>query len=703
MLKFVGDVARQLMPIMLAAIGAVALGSCTVTAGLEEPTALSDPDNWPNFGRTGGEQHYSPLDQIDTGNVAELSLAWFYDLPSENSATGPIAADGKLFITTGHSTIRAFEAATGKLLWEYDSKTRETTNIHLRLGWGPKGIAYDDGRVIVGTMDGRVVALNADNGDVVWEKREFPLEELRYINGPPRVFDGKVLIGHGGADFSPIRGFVTAYDSATGEKLWRFYTVPGNPADGFESDAMRMAAETWTGEWWKNGGGGTVWNALSYDPELDYLYIGVGNGYPYNQALRSPDGGDNLFLASVVAVKADTGEYVWHYQVCPADQWDCTATQDITLATLEIGSKQRKVLMQAPKNGFFYVLDRVTGELLSAEAFAKVTWAERIDMATGRPVENPAIRYHGKKGLFEMWPGLRGAHSWLPQSFSPRTGLVYIPVIEGASMIGDEGIDLDNQPAVGGLGVMAETDPVVPGAQRSFLKAWDPVKQEARWTVELPGNWPGGTMASGGDLVFQGRIDGQLIAYDARSGKIMWQFATGAPVVAPPISFSVDGTQYVTVITGNGAGGGGLFATGVAEYDTDYRMPRRVLTFALGGKANLPKIVPLPPRQPLDDPGYTANPEMTQKGYMAFAIGGCMLCHGVNAVSGGTAPDLRTSPYILDAASFRAAVKEGALVGAGMPAFPELSDPQLDAMRFYLRGLSQQLGKPGTGGSRASP
>ncbi len=674
-------------------LGAAALASCNQQAQPDEPSAVSDPENWPTFGRTPGEQHYSPLDQIDTGNVEDLKLSWYVDLPPENTATGPIAADGKLFITTGHSHIRAFDAASGKPLWEYDSKTREQAGILLRLGWGPKGIAYHDGRVFLGTQDGRVIALDAQTGNVAWEQREFPLNEMRYINGPPRVFDGKVIVGHGGADFSPIRGYITAYDAATGKRLWRFHTVPGNPDDGLENKAMELAAKTWTGEWWKHGGGGTAWNAFSYDPELDLLYIGVGNGYPYNQALRSPGGGDNLFLASIVAVRADTGDYVWHYQVCPGEQWDCNATQDMSLATLRIGGKDRKVLLQAPKNGFFYVLDRETGELLSAEPYAKVTWAERIDRETGRPVENPGIRYHGKKGMFELWPGVRGAHSWLPQSYSPRTGLVYIPVIEGASLIGDEGIDLAKVPAIGGLGVHNDPDPALPGAHRSFLKAWDPVKQEARWTVELPGNWPGGTMATAGDLVFQGKMDGRFVAYDARTGKVLWSFATAAPIVAPPISYSVGGTQYVTVVTGNGAGGGGLFSTGNAALHTDYRLPRRVLTFALNGKATVPQTTPASARQPLDDPDFSADAALARKGALAYGMGGCIVCHGYNAVSGGTAPDLRNSPYILDGEAFRKVVREGALVSAGMPVFPEISDADLNAMRQYLRTLNRALGK----------
>ncbi|MBV1688121.1 PQQ-dependent dehydrogenase, methanol/ethanol family [Novosphingobium sp. G106] len=682
------DKAKRLLRLLFGLALAASITACGRTAPAD-PTATGDPDNWPSWGRTEGEQHYSPLDTIDTGSVARLGLAWHYDLPSENTLTEPLEVDGKLFVTTGHSFIRAFEAATGKLLWEYDSHTREVAGLNLRMGWGTKGIAYWKGRIFLATTEGRIIALDANSGKQIWMQRDFDPKELRYINGAPRVFDGKLVIGHGGADISAIRGYATAYDTVTGKRLWRFYTVPGNPAVDHD-ETTRIAARTWNGEWWKNGGGGTVWGAFSYDPELKLIYIGVGNGYPYNQRLRSPGGGDNLFLASIVAVDADTGKYVWHYQVCPGEQWDCTATQDMTLATLNIGGKPRKVLMQAPKNGFFYVLDRKTGELLSAKPFARVTWARGIDIKTGRPIENPGIRYGGKPGMFELWPAIRGAHSWLPQSYSPRTGLVYLPVIEGGAFIGDDGVDIDSERKAGGMGVKLVPNPALPGGHRSFLKAWDPVAQKARWTVALPGDWPGGTMATAGDLVFQGRIDGKLVAYDARSGKELWSYQTGTPVVAPPITFRVAGKQYVTVLTGSGASGGGVFSAGDAGYRTDYRMPRRVLTFVLNGKDKLPASAPLPLQAPVD-PGFRSNPALEAKGAAAFAGIGCIVCHGINAIGGGSAPDLRTSPVPADGQAIRAVLK-GALVPNGMPAYPELADDQIEAIRQYLRVRGRQLG-----------
>lgn len=668
-----------LMALMVAGIQAKTLASATERHADREPKATE----WHNFNNGGNEQRYSPANQIDTDNVADLKLAWYFDLPSENTLTGPVMADGKLFVTTGHSHIRALDAATGALLWEYDSGTRERAGSILRFGYGAKGLAYWQGRVFIVTHDGIVVALDADDGKPLWRQRTVEAGDMRYVNGPPRVFDGKVVIGHGGADIAPIRGYVDCFDAATGEHLWRFHTVPGNPADGFENDAMRMAADTWSGDWWQWGGGGTAWNAFSHDPELNHFYIGVGNGYPYNHTLRSEGEGDNLFLSSIVAVDADSGDYVWHYQTNPAEQTDYTATQDMTLATLTINGRERQVLMQAPKNGFFYVIDRTDGSLISAEPFAKVSWASHIDLKTGRPVEAPGYRYHGK-AMFELWPGVSGAHSWLPQSYSPRTGLVYLPMIERASLVGDEGLDLSSAEARAMLGMKAVHNLEVPGARRSFLKAWNPLTQQADWEVETPGDWPGGTLVTAGDLVFQGRIDGEFVAYHAATGERLWRFKTDVPMIAPPISYTVDGRQFVVLLTGSGASGGGIFADGSQGFRTDYHMPRRVLAFALDGQKTLPATTPLP-RTALSDPGYREAPELAAAGSLTYLAFGCLVCHGSDAVAGGAAPDLRFSPMILSQEGFSTVVRDGALVNRGMPGFEELTDQQLAALRQYLR------------------
>ena len=662
--------------------------ACNAGGGGIADAATGGADHdWPNFGGDGHEQHYSALGDINRDTVAELGLAWYHDLEPGFSVSAPVKGGDKLFTTTGHSHIRAFEAASGKLLWEYDPGVREIAQISLHMSWGNKGIAWWNGRVFLATTDGRVIALDDRTGKPVWETRQFGLTELRNSNGPPRIFDGKVIIGHGGADISPIRGYVTAYDAMTGEQLWRFYTVPGDPSQPPGNAAEAVMRPTWKGDWYGHSGGGTAWNAFSYDAELNLIYLGVGNGFPYNQQLRSPGGGDNLFLASIVAVKADTGEYVWHYQVCPAEQWDCTAVQDMTIATLPIDGKSRKVLMQAPKNGFFYVLDAATGEFISAEKIARVTWAEGIDADTGRPVENPGIRYQGNPEPFELWPGPQGAHSWLPQAFSPRTGLVYVPIIEIGGLIGPL------PPGFAGfganMGVLLIADPELPGSRRSFLKAWNPVTQAEAWSVELPGDWAGGVLATAGDLVFQGRMDGHLVAYDARTGAEVWSFKTASPVVAPPISYSVNGRQYITVLTGNGSQGGGIFATGNAAFRTDYLLPRQVLTFALGGEARLPPFE-MPERIAPHDPGFTPDPERVAAGAMAYATNACLVCHGMNAIGGGAAPDLRYSAMILNPGAFRSVVKDGALKPRGMPPSPAIADDALENIRHYLRARARE-------------
>lgn len=667
----------------IAALAVIGLAGTQSLAGAD----VADGD-WPNFGRTGLEQHYSPLDEVSLANVADLKLAWHFDLEPGYTASAPIAAEGKLFISTGHSHIRAFDSATGDLLWEFDGRTRELATNAFHLGWGNKGIAYGEGRIAVATTDGRVIALDAETGKQLWETRQYEPTELRNGNGAPRIYDGKVIIGHGGADVTPLRGYVTAYDLETGEQAWRFYTVPGgDPAQPAGSKAEEVMRATWPGGWTnpdgtRRGGGGTMWNAFSHDPELGLIYLGVGNGFPYNQDMRSPGGGDNLFLASIVAVKADTGEYVWHYQVCPGEQWDCTATANMSIGMVEIDGKPRKVLMQAPKNGFFYVLDAATGEYISAEKIARVTWAERID-ENGRPVEVPGIRYQNAKVMFEMWPGPTGAHSWLPQAFSPRTGLVYIPVTDSGALVGPG--ELSQDPMTRNMG-MALIPDAFADQIKGYLKAWNPVTQKPAWVQELPGSWVAGVLATAGDLVFQGRLDKQFVAYDARSGKPVWSFATQAPVLGPPISYSKEGKQYIAVMTGNTGTGAGIQSAMVRGYDNDYRAPRRLLVFALGGKDTVP---PAPPSShvALDDPGFTPDPKLAQAGAMQF--GQCSVCHGINAYGGGAAPDLRYSPMILDAATFRAVVKEGALKPNGMPDYPQIDDDTLEAMRHFLRTKAQ--------------
>ncbi|WP_231639147.1 PQQ-dependent dehydrogenase, methanol/ethanol family [Sphingomonas profundi] len=655
----------------------------SIEARLADDAAGAD---WAAFGRTYGEQHYSPLREIDGDTVGRLGLAWSLDLPPGNSVTGPLAVDGVLYFAAGYSVVRAVDAASGRLLWTFDPHAPEAAGTRLRQGWGSRGIAWWNGRIYTGTQDGRLIAIDARTGRQLWSAMTLEAGDDRFISGPPRVFAGKVVIGHGGADSGATRGYVTAYDAASGRKLWRFWTVPGNPANGFENAAMAMAARTWAGRWWTHGGGGTVWNAITYDQATDTLFIGTGNGAPWNRKIRSADKGDNLFLSSIVALDGGTGRYKWHYQVNPGETWDYNAAMDMQLADLMIGGRLRKVLLQAPKNGFFYVLDRISGKLISAAKITRVSWASRIDMATGRPVETPGARFPGGHP-FELWPGNMGAHSWMPSAFSPRTGLVYIPVRDTASSIGDAGITPanwrfrpGNQPNIAvNLGVRPIADAA--SDNRSRLLAWDPVAQRAAWSLPTPGAWNGGIMATGGGLVFQGHVDGSFNAYRDTDGTRVWTFAAGAPILAPPISYRANGRQYVTVLTG--AGTAATLNQREIPFAIDHRtQARRVLTFVLDGKAVLPKVDPSARTMP-DDPGFAPNVASAGRGAALFVH--CMVCHGVGAVAVGAAPDLRASAIPLDRDAFAQVVRGGALVPAGMPQFAEFRDGDLADLRQYIR------------------
>ncbi|MDX6008181.1 PQQ-dependent dehydrogenase, methanol/ethanol family [Cupriavidus necator] len=641
--------------------------------------------DWAGWGRTYGEQHFSPLSEINGGNVNKLGLAWSVDLPPGNAVSVPLAVGGTLFYTTGYSVIHAVNAASGKPLWRFDPKAAEAAGERLRQGWGSRGIAWWNGMIFTGTQDGRLIAVNAATGREIWSTQTLEPGDHRFISGAPRVFDGKVIIGHGGADSGAARGYVTAYDARTGKQLWRFWTVPGNPANGFENDAMKMAARTWSGEWWKFGGGGTVWNAMSYDADTDTVFIGTGNGAPWNHRIRSKGKGDNLFLCSIVAIDGKTGAYKWHYQVNPGESWDYNAAMDMHLADLAINGTMRKVLIQAPKNGFLYVIDRLTGQLISAEKIAKVTWADRIDIATGRPVEHPGARFPDGT-TFEMWPSNSGAHSWQPSAYSPLTRLVYIPVRETGIAMNDQGIDPDTWTYQGGnkpnLGLNLAPVKPDPLNNTSRLLAWDPVARQEAWRVATPGAWNGGLMATAGNLVFQGQIDGRINGYDSKTGRRLWSFDAGAGILAPPITYTANGKQYLTVLTGVGTSAG-IDSSQLAA-TPDYRtQQRRVLTFALNGKAVLSANKTVVP-EPVRDADYRPDNQMAMRGMMTF-LSHCIECHGIGAIAAGAAPDLRASAIPLYGEAFRHIVHGGALVSQGMPRFTEFTGPQLDDLRQYIR------------------
>jgi quinohemoprotein ethanol dehydrogenase len=546
----------------LTGIAAMFVATLTPAATVVDGGAIADEQqsaNWLSYGRTYSEQRYSPLRDIDTGNVAGLKLDWALALEGDRTLLAtPIVVDGIMYVSGSFSVVRAVEAASGKVLWTYDPKTLEVAGDRQRIFWDSnRGVAYWKGKVFVATGDGRLNAIDAATGKEVWSAQTIDPKLPMYINGAPRVFRDKVIIGNGGTEVGASRGYVTAYDTETGQQAWRFYVVPGNPADGFEDETQAMAAKTWTGEWWKYGGGGNTWNGFTYDPEFNRIYIGTGNGSPWNQKLRSPGGGDNLFLCSIVALDADTGEYAWHYQTVPGETWDYNSNMDMVLADLTIDGKVVKAMMHAPKNGFFYVLDRATGKLISAEKIGKnVNWATHVDLATGRPVEREGARYEDGEEL--IWPGPIGVHNWHAMSFNPGTGLVYIPVHELPGMFTDKGINPVTWQSPNfyiDTGVEFLHDDVPTNAGSAALMAWDPIGKKEVWRHELPGSWNAGTLTTAGNLVFQGRVDGKFVAYDATSGAALWTFDAGLGISAPPVTYTVNGEQHIALLVGWGGRG----------------------------------------------------------------------------------------------------------------------------------------------------
>jgi PQQ-dependent dehydrogenase (methanol/ethanol family) len=640
--------------------------------------AASEPSHWLTYGGTLAEQRYSSLDQIDDTNVAQLGLAWSFETDTTRGLEAtPLVVDGVLFITGSWSVVFAVDGRTGKQLWKYDPQVPRETGGKACCDVVNRGVALYRGRVYVGTLDGRLVALDAATGTPVWETQTVDPNQPYTITGAPRIVKGKVIIGNGGAELG-VRGYVSAYDAATGELRWRTYTVPGDPAKPFESPAMEQAAATWTGEWWKMGGGGTVWDSMAYDPDLDLLYVGTGNGSPWNRRLRSPGGGDNLYLSSILALRPDTGEQVWHYQTTPGDTWDYTATQHILLADLEIDGRRRKVAMQAPKNGFFYVLDRGTGELLSADPFAQMNWATGMDMATGRPVEAPGSRY--ENALVEIRPSPYGAHSWHPMSYNPRTGLVYIPVLEVPYNFRDDP-EFRYRPGSWNLGIDTNTAEEFPRERVSgHLLAWDPVARREAWRVQYAGPWNGGTLTTAGNLVLQGTGHGTFAAYRATDGARLFETPAGTGVVAPPVTYLVDGEQHVAVM----AGWGGAFALNAGDASAAAGVKQnagRLLVFRLGGTAKLP-VHEAQERELVAIPAEL-DPAEVKEGVRLYNHW-CQWCHGSGVVSGGVLPDLRlASAEIYD--QLAGIVLGGSLRGKGMPAFAEwLGEDDLRAIRSYL-------------------
>lgn len=649
--------------------------------------------DWTAVGGGRDETGYSRLDEITPATIEDLGLSWYLDLPGEVTLEAtPLEVDGTIFFTGSHAKVYAVDAVSGSIRWTYDPQVWKHNPAAMHFSFGAnRGMAYEKGkdgksRVFAAGLDGRLFALDARSGRQLWVSESIPEGSLNISTGAPRVMNGKVIIGNGGADFG-ARGFVTAFDTLTGKQLWRFHTTPGTPEQNAGDAAMELAAKSWGPDHLKaGGGGGTVWNGMTYDAELNRIYIGVGNAGPYDPELRDPGGkGDNLYTASIVALDADTGRYVWHYQENPRDSWDYKATPNIQMATLRIGGKPRKVLMHAPTNGFFYVLDRQTGRLVNEPGKTTlVSWAERIDPLSGRPVEYPDIRY--ETGLTKLWPGTVGGHNWQAMSFSPRTGLAYIPIQQiGARFSRRDG----SENAFNVMGLMLEPIIERPGDGHGYLVAWDPVKQKEAWRVQHKGLWNGGTLATAGGLVFQGTATGWFKAFDAKTGKELWKFNAGLGIVGAPMSYSRDGTQYVSVLVGYG----GTTAAYGRFMDMGYKFgaqARRLLTFAIGGTKSLP---PSPPPDftvhALDDPALRLDEADVAAG-RALSIQ-CAACHGVGLQSTGTpGPDLRESAIALDLGSFGELLKSGLLIERGMPRFEALTDTQVRQLHAYIRAKARE-------------
>jgi PQQ-dependent dehydrogenase (methanol/ethanol family) len=675
-------------------------GSAAVPAPPVGSTAPPLPDTeWILHGLDPGEQRYSTLDQVNRDNIGQLELAWSFDLYTRRGVEAtPLMVGGTVYVSGSWSMVYALDARSGELKWFYNPEVDRSFLARGCCDAVNRGVAYADGRIFASTYDGRLVALDAATGDVQWDVQTTDRDKSYTITGAPRVMKDKIVIGNGGAEMG-VRGYVSAYDQKSGEMVWRFYTVPGNPADGFENDAMEMAAATWTGEWWQWGGGGTAWDSMVYDPELDLLYIGVGNGSPWAQSLRSPDGGDNLFLASIVALRPDTGEYVWHYQTTPGETWDYTATQHIMLADLDIDGETRKVLMQAPKNGFYYVIDRTSGELISAEPYVNVmTWATHVDMETGRPVETENARLFDGKNI--SLPSNAGGHNWPPMSYNPELGLVYIPTMEFPVAYLEPTTAEYTEPGRGywntGFDRRVNALPPLPGAEirkiisdayKGQLIAWDPVKQARVW--EHPMGLPngGGTLATAGGLVFHGGNMTHIMASDAATGEVLWSRDTQTSAMAAPATYALDGEQYLVIAAGFGGG----FAAEAGVIAHDWKVPNisRVLAYKLGGTHKLPPLAPVDREMP-KPAAVTVDAATLERGMLVYHRH-CAMCHGDSLRTGGVNPDLRWSGAAVHEI-WQDIVIGGVLSARGMVSFADyISAEDAEAIRQYALSEAQRL------------
>ncbi|WP_428332479.1 PQQ-dependent dehydrogenase, methanol/ethanol family [Novosphingobium sp.] len=672
--------------------------------------AATEPGQWFAGGRDAQGTYFSPLTQINADTVSRLGFAWALPTGSTRGLEStPIVVDGVMYTSSTWGDVFAADAVTGRLLWRFDAGNDGKAGRNACCDIVNRGVAVRGGQVFVGTLDGRMVALDARTGKTNWSVDSIVDHAIPYtITGAPQLTRDAVVIGNGGADMGAYgsRGYVTAFDLKTGKMKWRFYTVP-RKGDPNQPPELIAAEKTWDPDRSDHiRGGGTVWDGMSYDPELNLLYLGVGNSSPYQRFDRSPKGGDNLYISSMVAVNPDTGQMVWHYQTTPGDNWDFTAVQKMILADLTIDGHVRKVIMQAPKNGFFYVLDRATGKPISANNYVHVNWTKGLD-ANFKPIPNPvAVDYEKSPKL--VYPSWAGGHSWQPMSYSPQTGLVYIPVREAANLI----VDLQHNPGskIGYVDGFFKTGMVIPdkdynkadyeglwgnipdfkelsdkskSPQQSILRAWDPVHQRKVWDQVTTKDYfaiDGGVMSTASGLVFEGLADGELRVSDARTGQILKSIQTGSAMMAAPMTYMIGGMQYVAIMAGYGGTTIGMTypdSTAPAHYLNE----GRIIVFKLGGGT-----VPTPPARhtpPFPAPtAQTASATTIQHGSQLFASN-CSRCHQFGV---GLVPDLRRmDDGTTDPVLFRRIVLEGLLAQAGMGRFDDVVKPsEVDAIHAYL-------------------
>jgi len=670
---------RRNMLFLFAASILVSLSACKLS---NSRVRADDSADWSMHGGNYDEQRFSPLKQINEQNIEKLGLVWSHEFGTARGLEAtPIVVDGVIYTTGEWSVVYALDAKTGQVLWTYDPKVSRARGLYACCDIVNRGVAFYQGKVYVGTFDGRLVALTAKSGTPLWDVVTVDQSKPYSITGAPRIARGMVLIGNAGSEYA-VRGYLSAYDAETGKLVWRTYTVPGDPARGFESKALEGAAKTWRGKWWTSGGGGSPWDTIVYDPQLDLVYTGTANGIAWYRALRGE--GDNLYLGSILALRAEDGELVWYFQTTPGENWDYDATQPLMLADLELGGRRRKVIMQASKNGFFYVLDRETGEFLSARTFVPITWATGVDAKTGRPIESPTA-YDGAKPVI-VSPDPGGAHNWYPMAFNPATGFVYVPARAGTTRlhVPDTGWKLDSRRANRGYDTSYE-GPLLEKALSAAhpvgkLIAWDPIRQQEAWHVDLPGLESGGVLTSAGNLVFQGRSDGIFVAYRATDGKKLWEFDAGTGIIAPPVTYLLDGVQHITLMVGWGGGGAIVTLPGKGLTRPGFG---RILTFALGANARL-EIPPFghhgPPKPAIP---MQASQASLREGRSLFALH-CRVCHGSNAVSDTGVPDLRYATADVHK-QFEAIVIGGARESRGMPSFKDLLNvDQVHAIQAYV-------------------